>query len=239
MTRPRRAAVRRRRSALMAAVAVLVAVLVSACGAGTAPDGTPIPSAADLYATVRAAALEARSGHVTGFLTHGEDRVLQVNLEGTADGSNQRIRLSSKGRGSASLLVVEDREYVSADWDFWAAATEPKVADTLKDRQVRLETDKVWTYPDLSLGGILREAFREEALPWTSRFTSSVKMRHENDHDIWVLVVDEGHEIWVDRESGLPLRLVRTLEDPADLTFDSWGEVAPHEAPRKARVYKG
>lgn len=238
-TRPHRRAPR-----VVTVVLALVATLsVTGCGAlfggaSTASDGTALPSVQDLYATVRASALAAESGHVTGFVTDGGES-LTLDIQGRADGSNQRAKVSRDAGGSLTMLTVKGKHYVTGDWDFWAAATEPKTADQLVGAQVRVPAAKALRYSDVTLGGLLAETFAAETLSLVATFGSSVSVRHANDKDFWVLSLADT-EIWVDPATERLLKVVRSAEQShAELTFDQWDDVPPYKAPSSSKVLKG
>ena len=241
MSRPHRPVVGRRprfRALLTAASLAAVAVL-SACGGGTTPDGEEIPSVEDLWAAARTSATAATSGHVTGFVTDAETgRTYRVDIEGKVDGSNQRMRISEDDRGRSTILTVKGRTYVSGDWEFWAAATEPKVADTLKSKHVIVKAAQLEDTERMTIGSLVTQLFAGAQPGFLSRFTGSVALRRENDHDVWVLT-DRSSRLWVDRESGNLLRIAVDGEGASELTFDKWNEADRFSAPKRAITLKG
>ncbi|WP_299445652.1 hypothetical protein [uncultured Phycicoccus sp.] len=229
--------------AAVAALAVAAALSLTGCGAlfggaSQAADGSDLPSVRDLYTTVRATALAAESGHVTGFVTDGEESTT-FDLEGRADGSNQRAKVSRDAGGTLTMLTVKGKHYVSGDWDFWAAATEPSTADRLVGTQVRVPEARATAFSDLTLGGLLADTFARETLSVVETFGSSVSVRHANDRDYWVLSWADT-EVWVEPGTHRLLKVVRsTEEDPAELTFDAWDDAATFKAPSSSKVLKG
>lgn len=228
--------------ATAAAVALAVSLSLTGCGAlfggaSQAADGSDLPSVQDLYATVRAAALGAESGHVTGFVTEGEES-MTLDITGRADGSNQRAKIARDAGGTLTLLTVKGKYYASGDWDFWAAATDPKTADQLVGKQVRVPETKAMSFSDVTLGRLLDERFAAESLSLVETFGSSVTVRHANDKDFWVLSLADA-EIWVDPATEHLIKIVRSGEEnPAELTFDGWDDVPKHKAPSSVKVLK-
>ena len=241
MSRPHRPVVGRGpvSRALLTAASLAAAAVLTACGGGTTPDGEEIPSVQDLWAVARTSAQAATSGHVTGFVTDAATgRTYRLDIEGKVDGSNQRMRLSEDDRGRSTILTVKGRTYVSGDWDFWAAATEPKRADTLKSKHVLVKAAQLEDTERLTISGLLSQQLAGTEPGMLSRFTGSVALRRENDHDVWVLT-DGSSRLWVDRETGNLLKIAKDGDGASELTFDKWDEADRFSAPKAAIRLEG
>ena len=103
---------------LLAATFVVVAALLAGCSGGaptasgsgvgtastaTTPTAAPRPSAptaADVYRDARTAALSAESGHAVGTVSRNGATV-RIDLEGQANGSNQKVLITTPKAGVA------------------------------------------------------------------------------------------------------------------------------------------
>jgi hypothetical protein len=220
--------------ATTAAVAASAVLALAGCGSlfggGTAADGTPLPSAEELYHSARSSALAAKSGHVEGFMSD-ENEAITVDIEGRMDGSNQRIRIG-KDRGSIDVRVVKRKVYLSGDWDYWAGVAEPGVADQLAGKYVSLPPQEGMQMVGLSLSRVIDVMLPEEVSS-VATFLTDVKESALGDRQVWVASNPLGGEVWVDRETGQLVRVIKSGDDAADLSFDKWNEASVVKRPAK------
>jgi hypothetical protein len=64
-----------------------------------------LPTVGEAYRAARTAALSAESGHVVGTQTR-EGRTLQIDVEGSANGSNQTAFITTPEGGTAEVRTV-------------------------------------------------------------------------------------------------------------------------------------
>ena len=221
-------------------LAALLAVAVTAgCGAllggpSTAPDGTVLPGTDELYTVTRTATLGATSGHVTGFLSENGESMM-IDIEGATDGSNQRVRITTDREGSVTITTVDGKYYITGDWEFWAAASDPATANRLVDKTVVASPARVRDYLDLSVGTVLEEFFAPENLSLLDRVGSSVVSRVDGDRTVLIGRPKE-MEFWVDADSRRLVKLRTTGADASELTLDRWDEAETFRAPKASSL---
>jgi hypothetical protein len=189
----------------------------------------------ELYTKVRAAALAAKSGHVSGTVTDSGDKV-SLEVEGRTDGSNQKAAFSV-GNGTATVLTVGGKYFMSGDSKFWIEQTgDTAAAKVLKGKYVKVSAADAKDMGDLSLGGLLKEMFQESELSALEKATGSVETRVEGGKQVWVAADGSGSEMWVDPTTALPVKLVVTGKDAGELTFDRWNEAETFTSPPASKV---
>jgi hypothetical protein len=242
--------------ALVTAAVLVSAVALGGCGDSGAPAGgssptasagsasasptTPAePSMGELYTKVRAAALAAKSGHLSGTVTQDGQKT-SMDVAGLADGSNQKLVIGvGEGKGKAEILTVGGKYYMSGDKRFWKEQTgDAKAADLLVDKYVLVSAADAKELGDLSLGALLKEMFEQSELSTLEKLTSSVETRTEDGAKVWVASDGSGSEIWVDPETELPVKIVVSGDDAGELTFDSWNSAKKVAAPPAKDVVK-
>ncbi|MGL4178482.1 MAG: hypothetical protein ACRCSN_20690 [Dermatophilaceae bacterium] len=207
----------------------------ASASAPSTPAAAEEPSVRELYAKVRAAALAAKSGRIVGSVTT-EGGTVTVDIEGLADGSNQKAEIGV-GDGTAQILTVGGKYYMSGDAAFWTEQTgEAQAAKQLAGKYVEISEADAKEIGDLSLGSILRETFEDEELSRLETLTTSVQTRTEGGAKVWVASDPSGAEFWVDPESENLLKIVITGTEPGELTFDSWNAAATVAAPPASKI---
>jgi len=240
--------------ALVAATILAAGVALAGCGAADAPSAagssssatssaasgpaTPEePSMGELYTKVRASALAAKSGHISGTMTQGGDK-MSLDLAGAADGSNQKL-VVGVGKGKAEILTVGGKHYMSGDKGFWAEQTGDKKAATLMvGKYVPISAADAKDLADLTLGALLKEMFSERELSTLEKLTSTVETRTADGARVWVASDGSGSEIWVDPSSEQLVKIVSAGADGGALDFDSWDAVKKVAAPPAKQIVK-
>lgn len=207
-------------------------------GAAASTSASPTaeqPSMGELYTKVRAAALAAKSGHVSGTVTDSGEKV-SLEIEGLTDGSNQEASFGV-GSGRASVLTVDGKYFMSGDSSFWTEQTgDAAAAKALKGKYVAVSKADAKEMGDLSLGGLLKEMFQESELSALEKLTGSVETRTEGGGQVWVAADGTGSEMWVDPATGLPVKLLVAGKDAGELTFDRWNAAKTFTAPPASKV---
>lgn len=245
-----------RRAAAGLATASAVALALAGCGgsssdtsspqatAAAATSSAPATSAAaepeqptmgELYTKVRTASLAAESGHLEGKVTQGGETV-GLEIEGRADGSNQKTSIGI-GKGTAEILTVKKKYYMSADTAFWTEQTgDASAAKLLVGKYVAISGADAQQFGDLTLGALLDQMFEESELSTLEKLTSDVETRTEDGDEVWVASDGSGSEIWVDPETERLVKIVVGGKDSGELTFDSWDDADTFSAPPASKV---
>lgn len=203
--------------------------------ASSSPAAKPQPSMGELYTKVRTSSLAAKSGHLVGEITDGGQK-LKLDIEGTADGSNQTAKIGI-GQGTADILSVGGKYYLSGDLPFWTEQTgDAKAAKALLGKFVEISQSDATEIGDLSLGSLLEQMFEESQLSLLEKLSSTVETRTEGGTEVWVAKDGSGSEIWVDPETEHLVKLVVGGKQAGQLTFDSWDAAQTFTAPPAAKV---
>ncbi len=201
----------------------------------SAPAEPEQPSMGELYAKVRTASLAATSGHLDGKVTQDGETVA-LEIEGQADGSNQKTTIGI-GKGTAEILTVKKKYYMSADKAFWTEQTgDASAAKLLVGKYVAISGSDAKQFGDLTLGALLDQMFEESELSTLEKLTSEVETRTEDGKEVWVASDGSGSEIWVDPKTERLVKIVVGGKDAGELTFDSWDDVDTFAAPPASKV---
>lgn len=204
----------------------------SASPSSTAPEQ---PTVGDLYKKTRTASLAATSGRVKGSVTSDGQKVT-VDIRGAADGSNQRAAIGI-GKGTAEILTVKGKYYMSGDAAFWNEQTgDASAAKLLVGKYVAVSSKDAKDIGDLSLGKILEEMFSESELSTLETLTSSVETRTVSGKQVWVASDPSGAEIWVDPKTSLLSKIVITGDDAGEVSFSEWNAAKAVTAPPASKV---
>lgn len=247
----------RARLALGALSLTLAGVLLAGCsgdpepvspssgGAGGAPtaDGTatttaspsPTPTAqsvADVYRAARTASLSAESGRAVGTVTSDGTR-LRIDLEGTADGGNQTVFITTPAGGIAEVRTVGDGYWVGGDLAHWTEITgDAESAKALVGRYAPVAESDATELGAFTLRSILADAFTWPDLALLESDTGEAPLTEVDGRPAYVLGQQGGARLWVAADgSGTLLRLVGPKSEPTDLTFSKWGRATTYTEP--------
>ncbi len=239
---------------LPAIALVLAAALLAGCSGGTGPTAsgtgtgptvasatpTPSPSApsvADVYRDARTAALSAESGHAVGTVT-SDGTPLRVDVEGLANGSNQKVFITTPAGGVAEVLTVGNDYWVGGDEAHWADVTgDPKAAKALVGKYAPVTKSDATELGAFTLRSILTDAFARPDLAVLESDTGAATTTEVDGRRAYVLGAEGGARLWVAADgSSTVLRLVGPKSAPADLTFSDWGRATTFTQPPPDRV---
>lgn len=225
------------------ALAVLLVGLLGACEVPEAPtfragSTTPTsassgpPTTSELFALARTAALSSASAHATGTLRRDGERVT-VDLEGTASGSDQRLRVTAKGSGTATVLTVGNSTWLRADATYWRTRTTPRLARARADRYVAVTRRRAATVGDWTLRGILAARFSGPDLAPLEGVTDPATPGSVRGREAWVLGAPDGPRLWVATDGSADvLRIaIRSGADAGTLVFDRWNSAQTFDEP--------
>jgi hypothetical protein len=240
----------RARAAGAAAVGLTVALGLAACGGGSDPapssagsssptaSETPAaepdkPSAKDLFQDAKTAALAAKSGHLKGSVMDNGD-LLEIDLAGTADGSNQELTMTNDG-ATATIRTVDGKTWMSADEKFWTDQGAPaETAKQLVGKFTPIEASQAAALGDLTLGALLQDMLKDEGINALQSMVIDVTEGTVGSTPAWVMGDKEG-QVFFSAETNELLRMVS--ESNGDLTFSEWNAVKPFKAPAKKDVF--
>jgi hypothetical protein len=204
-------------------------------GASSSSSAPEQPSVGELYEQVRTASLAAESGHLEGYVTDNGER-LDIEIEGRADGSNQRAAVTV-GDGQAVILSVGSENWMSGDADFWQEQTgDATAAKALVGKFVAISPADAKDIGDLTLGSLLEQMFQDEGLSALDKLTSSVETRSEGGQDYWVASDGSGSEIWVDPADRTLAKITAPGDSGGELAFDKWDAAKTFKAPPASKV---
>ena len=249
LTDPGRRVVRAMAVALVVACALLTGCTGDGGGAAsgsgtdaaaTSPTAAPSPSAptvADVYRDARTAALSAESGHAVGTVTSDGTR-LRIDVEGQANGSNQKVLITTPKGGVAEVLTVGTDYWMGGDEAHWADVTgKPKAAEALVGKYAPVTQGDATELGAFTLRSILTDAFAQPDLAVLESDTGAATETEVDGQPAYVLGAEGGARLWVaaDGSSAL-LRYVGPKGAPADLTFSDWGRATTFIQPAPDRV---
>ena len=202
--------------------------------ATTSPSPTPsVPSVAEVFRDARTASLSAESGHVVGTVTR-DGATLGIDVEGTANGSNQTVFITTPKGGTAEVLTVGDGYWVGGDEAHWVEITgDPKAATALVGKYAAVTESDATELGSFTLRTILTDAFALPELrrPGVRHAAPQPRPRSTAGRPT-CSARRAGPRLWVAADgSGTLLRLVGPKSDPSDLTFTDWGRARTFTEP--------
>jgi hypothetical protein len=197
------------------------------------PSDTPSkPTVGEVFRDARTFALAAESARVEGMLARGKQRV-QVVLEGTASGDDQRVRVEEPTGGTAEVLTVGDGHWLGGDAAYWAGRGESaSVAADHATTYLVVSAAAARAVAPWTLRTLLTDRFARPDLAALESDASPVGTDDLDGQQVWVLGSRGRAQLWVAPDgSGELLRMVVPSGEVADLTFGSWGRVTTWPAP--------
>ena len=195
---------------------------------------------ADVYRDARTAALSAESGHAVGTATSDGTR-LRIDVEGQANGSNQKVLITTPKRGVAEVLTVGTDYWMGGDEAHWADVTgKPKAAEALVGKYAPVTQGDATELGAFTLRSILTDAFAQPDLALLESDTGAATETEVDGQPAYVLGAEGGARLWVAADgSNALLRYVGPKSAPADLTFSGWGRATRFTEPPPDRVVGG
>lgn len=197
------------------------------------PSTTPTAeSVAEVYRAARTASLSAESGRAVGTVTSDGTR-LRIDLEGTADGGNQTVFITTPAGGTAEVRTVGDGYWVGGDEAHWTEITgDAKSAKALVGRYAPVAETDATELGSFTLRSILTDAFTWPDLALLESDTGEAPLTEVDGRPAYVLGQRGGARLWVAADgSGTLLRLVGPKSEPTDLTFSKWGRATTFTEP--------
>lgn len=237
---------RRRLGSVLAAVALAATACTGDLGLPTPP--TPLaststapasstPSTGEAFRDTRVFALSAASGRVVGLVGSGS-RAVDLELEGSASGGDQRVRVTSGDGRTAEVLTVGLDHWLSGNEAFWTARTGSATkARAVAGGYVPVDADEAAEVAPYTLRDLLSEAFARPAVAALEGGFGPAADDEVDGTAAWVIGDTGGPRLWVAADGSAELlRLVVPGSDALDLVFSQWGRVEPLNAPAPADV---
>ena len=221
------------------ALAIVMAVAVTgAAGCGLSPSDTP--SAKDLYAQARSAALSAKSARMTGTIEQSGEKI-KINLAGTVNGSNQKVVLTIPEQGTLTLLTVKKKLYLKGDKTYWTKAANAKVAKAYAGKWVQVAASKATDFGDLTITTVLTGMFKDKALSTLASIASNVDKGTVAGVPAYIITSKfdkSGHLSVTADGSARLLQISSTGTSSGALTFSDWNAIQAFRAPKASQVIK-
>ena len=152
--------------------------------AGTTSETAPSPSTSDelpatgeLFRAARTAALAAESARIEGSLER-QGKAIEVEVEGTAGGSNQELFLVVDGGGRAEVLTVGDEYWLGGDEAFWVEQTgDAEAGKAMVGRYVPIAESDAKELGSFTVRSILTEEFSDPAIAAIETSSEPVQRR--------------------------------------------------------------
>ncbi len=246
LTRPGRAVLVTLTSAALALASGCTSDDPSATGSSsrttsaTAPTSSApaeLPATGDVFRAARTAALAAESARIEGSLDR-QGKAIQVEVEGTAAGSNQELFLTVDDGGRSEVLTVDDEYWLGGDEAFWVEQTgDAQAGKAMVGRYVTIAESDAKELGSFTVRSILTETFSDPAVAAMESSSDPVREQEVDGTPAYVLSGDDGAELTVAADgSATLLRFVGSAAAPADLVFSRWGRVDPFTPPPASAV---
>lgn len=208
--------------------------------ASASPSESPsqeTPSIADSFRALRTAALSAESARIEGTLQR-QGKSLGLEVEGTADGTNQQLFLTVQGGGRPEVLTVGNDYWLGGDEAFWVEQTgDPAAGKSMVGRYVPIGKADAEELGSFTLRSILTQKLSEPAFSAMETSSDAVRTDEVDGSPTYVLDGGDGAQLWVAADgSATLLRLVGSSDAPADLAFSLWDRAQTFTPPPPSSV---
>jgi hypothetical protein len=207
-------------------------------GPSVAPTETAsVPTVGEVYRLARTSALSAASGHVKGTQTR-DGRRLRIDVEGVANGSNQRVLITTPEGGTAEVVTVDDRYWLGGDEAFWVEQTgDAKAGRAMVGKYVPITASDATELGSFTLRSILTEKFSRPEFAVLESDTRPATKGSVAGRGAYVLSGGGGARLWVAADgSGALLRAVGPRSARSDLTFSGWDRAQRVSPPPPSKV---
>lgn len=199
------------------------------------------PTVAEVFQKARTAALAAGSGRVTGTVSH-EGKTLDIDVEGAADGRNQRVLITTGGGGTSEVVMADGGYWLGGDEAFWAAQTgDPAAGREMVGKFVAIDESAATELGSYSLSGILTDFFDHPMVtPVLEGDRAAAERTTVEGRQAYAIGRDGGARLWVAADgSGMVLRAEGPPGAPTDLVFSDWGRARTFTPPPASAVVEG
>jgi hypothetical protein len=196
-----------------------------------------VPTVAEVYREARTSALSAASGHARGTQTR-DGRRLRIDVEGLANGSNQKVFITMPNGGTAEVVTVGDGYWLGGDEAFWVEQTgDAKAGSAMVGKYVPITESDATELGTFTLRSILTEKFSRPEFAALESDTSPAAEGSVGGRAAYVLEGSGGARLWVAADgSGTLLRAVGPKSARSDLTFSGWDRAQTFSPPPPSSV---
>lgn len=184
----------------------------------------PPPSESQVLADVRTSALSADSARVAGSLGAGTASV-RILLEGSADGTDQRLVRAARGRGVGAVLTIDGAHWLAGDEAWWRALVSRSAAASRVGRWVPVDAALAGRAGGETLRALLTGLLDAPAVARLGSSTRAVVPLDLDGRAVWRLgEARTGARLYVAADGSAELvRAVVTGTGAVDLAFEAWG----------------
>ncbi|HYN67019.1 MAG TPA: hypothetical protein VES93_09025 [Ornithinibacter sp.] len=196
-----------------------------------------LPTVAEVYRDARTSALAAQSGSAVGTVT-GDGTRLRIDVSGLANGSNQKVFITTPDGGTAEVLTIGDSYWIGGDEAYWAEATgDATAAKSLVGKYAPITESDATELGSFRLRDILTDLFELPELGVLESNTGPARRTEVDGRAVYVLGREGGPRLWVAADgSGTLLRAVGAKSEPTDLTFSDWDRARTFTAPPASKL---
>ncbi len=198
------------------------------------------PTVGEVYRDARTASLSAGSGRAAGTQTR-DGRTLRIDVEGVANGSNQKVLITTPSGGTSEVITVGTRYWLGGDEAFWVEQTgDPRAGADMVGKYVEIGESDATELGAFTLRGILTEKFGLPEFAALEASSSRAATASVKGRAAYVLDGRSGARLWVAADgSGALLRAVGPKSAPSDLTFTGWERAKTFRQPPADRIVEG
>jgi hypothetical protein len=196
-------------------------------------------SVGEIFSAARSTAMAAQSGRVVGSVTDEGEKV-SIDLAGTVDGANQRLRLTTAD-GTLTVHTVAGKYYLVADKAYWTKNAGATAAEQLAGKYVLMSQEDASSFGAFTLRALLEEMFSDSELSPLDAVRTDVDPTTVKGEQLYVLTdrrSDTGRVV-VTADGKAELRSISVGgANPGSLVFSQWNAVPPVPAPPAKDVVK-
>lgn len=209
----------------------------SPSGSGATGSTTTVPSAKEVYAAARAAALKATSATMTGTIPEAGSS-LTLTVSGATSGDPQRLTLDfGAGKGTATIVTVAKAYYMTGDAAFWTSQADAAAAKALKGKWVAMDAASTQGFGDFRIGAMLKEMFATPEMGVFESLSTPVAQGEVTGRAAWVIGEAGDAQVFVASDGSAELlKIVGPKSTPGDLVFTNWNKAPKIVAPAKKDV---
>jgi hypothetical protein len=189
-------------------------------------------SVGEIFSAARSTANAARSGRVVGSVTDEGEKVT-IDLAGTADGANQRLRLTTAD-GTVTVHTVAGKYYLVADKAYWTKNAGATAAEQLAGKYVLMSQEDASSFGAFTLRALLDEMFGDTELSPLDAIRTDVDPTTVKGEQVYVLTdrLSDTGRVVVTADGKAELRSISVGgANPGALVFSQWNAVPPVPAP--------
>jgi hypothetical protein len=167
-----------------------------------------------------------------GSLTNDGEKV-SIDLAGTADGTNQRLGLTTSA-GRLTVYTVAGKYYLVADKAYWTKNAGATAADQLAGKYVLMSQEDASSFGAYTLKALLDQMFGDTELSPLDGVRADATPSTVGDQRVYVLTdpLSDTGKVVVSADGKAELRSLSVGgATPVSLVFSQWNAVPPVPVP--------